>query len=256
MALLAGLIALAMQLREDDPNVPAGHGGSAGSTGDTNGDTTGPPAGDGTEDAAPLTWTARSHLWLAGCDHRYLVDSDPLEVPAPPVAQDAESWAADQGAVHGGQAIIEATLRPAGQEPVVVEALHIRVADRAEPLPWNAYAMDLGCGGSLSVAAYRVDLDEARPLAVPADGYDAETGEVLTAPRLPYQVTAAEPLSLRVEAAAVDCDCTWYIEVEWSSGTERGMLRIDDEGRPFRTSGIENDTVYVYPEESWVPEAR
>ncbi|WP_059008668.1 hypothetical protein [Streptomyces specialis] len=57
------------------------------------------------------------------------------------------------------------------------------------------------------------------------------------APALPFAVTADEPLALRVEAATARCDCAWYIELDWSAGDERGTVRVDDDGDPFRTSG-------------------
>ncbi len=117
----------------------------------------------------------------------------------------------------------------------VVEQLSVRVVERRAALDWPVYAMSDGCGGALSPAHFAVDLDAARPLARPVDGADTE--RTLPAPRLPYRVTKDDPLVVRVEATAARCDCDWYLEAEWSSGGQRGTLRIDDGGRPFRTSG-------------------
>lgn len=198
----------------------------------------------GVPGAAPLSWSARSHVWRHGCGHRYLIDSPPSRVPPPPVEQDAVGWARSLGAVHAGETIVEATVYGTGPAPVVVEALHIRVADRRAPLGRQVYRMDDGCGGSLTPAAFTADLDARRPLAEPVDGYDGEGGGQLPATRLPYRVTADDPLALRVEAGTDGCDCDWYIELEWSSGDDSGTLRIDDGGRPFRTSGTEGRPEY------------
>jgi hypothetical protein len=213
----------------------------------------------GSEDIVPLTASVRSHVWLAGCGHRYLVDRPPARVPAPPSPQDAGQWATGLGAVHGGSTIVEAIVRGEGSGAVVVEALYVRITEREQPLDWPAYEMSMGCGGSLTPAAFTVALDAGRPLARPRGGFDGESGEAgiaLPAPELPYQVTQNEPLVLRVEAAAEDCDCRWFLELEWSSGAERGTLRIDDNGEPFRTSGIPSEAVHVYPHGSggWEPE--
>ncbi|GAA2061100.1 hypothetical protein GCM10009757_44140 [Streptomyces cheonanensis] len=197
-------------------------------------------------EAAPLTWTVRSHLWAFGCGHTYLIDAPPGDVPAPPVAQDARRWSAERGGVHGDAAIVEITLTPEPDgAPVVVEAAHIRVAERREPLPWPAYRMDNGCGGSLTPAAFTVDLDADRPLAHPVPGSDAATGEDFPAPRLPFALDTAEPLLLRFEVRAATGDVDWSVDLDWSSGDRAGTLRVDDAGRPFRTSAA-TGPLYVH----------
>lgn len=139
----------------------------------------------------PLAWSADSHVWAHGCDHRYLIDRAPAAVPSPPVAQDARQWASALGAVHGGSAITQVTVRAApGAGPVVVQELFVRVAERRDPLPWNAYAMSNGCGGALTPARYEVDLDDARPTARPVEGADGSdaSGDVEPLPPRPAPV--------------------------------------------------------------------
>ncbi|MFG3496967.1 helix-turn-helix domain-containing protein [Streptomyces sp. NPDC047928] len=197
---------------------------------------------------ATPAWSADSHVWAQGCDHRYLVNRPPSAVPPPPVEQDARPWAASLGAVHGGTTIVRATITAPRGETVVVQRLSVRVAARRAPLSWPAYAMDNGCGGMLTPAAYTVDLDAARPLARPVDGFDGE--RPLPATRLPYRVTDGDPLVVRVEATAGRCDCDWYLEAEWTSGDRRGTLTVDDGGRPFRTSGYPAAEEYGYAVEN------
>ncbi|WP_181727660.1 helix-turn-helix transcriptional regulator [Streptomyces sp. PT12] len=238
---------------EGDAHTP--EGSSSEST--TGNDTEAPPSDEPSRSPeAPLTWTARSHVWEGGCGHRYLVDRPAAEVPPPPIQQDAEPWAERLGAVHGGSTIVEATVRPSGDAPVVVESLHVRVTERSAPLDWPAFDMSLGCGGALTPAAFAVDLDEQRPIARPVDGFDGDSGQTLRNPGLPYSVTDDEPLALRVFASASACDCSWYVELVWSSGDERGTLRVDDDGRAFRTSGGGEGTVYSFPHETekWTAE--
>lgn len=203
----------------------------------------------------PLDWTVRSHVWRHNCSHRYLVDRKPEDVPSAPVVQDSETWAGALEAVHGGLTVVETTLRSADGTPVVVEELYVRVDGRAEPLPGNLYSTGRSCGGALVHASFDVDLDAPSPLPVPSDGYDPREEKPVSPPRLPYQVTEDDPLSLRVEAETEQCDCTWTLEVEWSSGTERGMLVIDDEGQPFRTSAPRGDADAYLPHlDSWMPD--
>lgn len=62
-------------------------------------------------------------------------------------------------------------------------------------------------------------------------------------------MTASEPLVLRVEASTNGCDCDWYLEVRWTAGDRTGVARIDDGGRPFRTSAA-GGKVYGHDYES------
>ncbi|MEV7415039.1 helix-turn-helix domain-containing protein [Streptomyces sp. NPDC089919] len=204
-----------------------------------------PPAG-----AAPLAVSVRSHVWANGCDHAYLSERGPADVPPPPAEQDAPAWAAAQRAVHGKRQIVEATVTGAGPGPVVLQALDVRVVGRRAPLRWNLYGMSMGCGGALTPAAYAVNLDAPRPLARPLPGNDA--GEPLPAPALPLKVSAADPAVIRVEAATTGCDCDWYLELRWVAGDRSGTVRIDAAGRPFRTSAALGPSYgYAYDRGGW-----
>ncbi|MGA5196131.1 helix-turn-helix domain-containing protein [Streptomyces exfoliatus] len=198
------------------------------------------------EPPAPLTWTVASHIWKNGCGHTYLVERTP---PPQPEAADARSWAAARGAVHGGETLVRVSVQGKGAAAVVLQALHVRVVERGAPLPWTAYRMDDGCGGAVTPRRFEVDLDRPRPVARALDGYDASGAEGRTLPAVsfPYAVSAAEPEELLVSAGAAGCDCRWYLELEWSSEGRRGTVRIgDEEGAPFRTSGVRGRPVYAY----------
>ncbi|MFD3515474.1 helix-turn-helix domain-containing protein [Streptomyces sp. NPDC058657] len=197
----------------------------------------------------PFTWSIGSQLWEGGCGHTYLVDRAPRAVGPPPVAADSGTWAGTHGAVHGGEALVRITVQ--GRSPsdaVVLHALHVRVVDRAAPLPWNAYRMDNGCGGAVTPRHFAVDLDRPRPLARPVDGLDASGAEVRKIPAVsfPYKVTSYDPEELLVSARTAGCDCRWYLELEWSAGGRTGTVRIADGGKPFRTSGTRGRPAYVH----------
>ncbi|WP_413116342.1 helix-turn-helix domain-containing protein [Streptomyces sp. CY1] len=192
----------------------------------------------------PLTLSTRSHVWENGCGHRYLIDRSPSEVAPPPTEQDAPTWAAAHGAVHGGTTNVEVTVQGRASSAVVLQALHVRVVGRRTPLAWSSFAMDNGCGGSLTPRAFSVNLDAARPLAHPTEGNDA--GKPIPAVRFPYRVSASDPEVLLVNARTAGCDCSWYLELDWASGGRSGTLRIDDQGSPFRTSSIKGRPQYAY----------
>ncbi|MEU8844667.1 helix-turn-helix domain-containing protein [Streptomyces sp. NPDC048564] len=205
-----------------------------------------PPAG------VPLTWSANSHVWQAGCGHDYVVARPPSQVPPPPAPQDAEVWAGSQSAVHGEQTMIEISVQGKTSTAVVLKALRVRVVGRSAPAGGTVYTMDQGCGGALTPRYFDVDLDKDRPIARPVDGND--TGVTIPAMRLPYRVSAEDPEVLLVDARTKNCDCSWYLELDWSSQGRTGTVRIDDHGRPFRTTGIKGLPMYVYDTSarSWV----
>ncbi len=192
----------------------------------------------------PLTLSTRSHVWENGCGHRYLIDRPPTRVAPPPTEQDAPTWAAAHGAVHGGTTNVEVTVQGRASSAVVLQALHVRVVGRRTPLAWSSFAMDNGCGGSLTPRAFSVNLDAARPLARATDGNDA--GKPIPAVRFPYRVSASDPEVLLVNARTAGCDCSWYLELDWTSGGRSGTVRIDDHGSPFRTSSVKGRPAYAY----------
>ncbi|MGW2334227.1 helix-turn-helix domain-containing protein [Streptomyces sp. NPDC001685] len=208
-----------------------------------------PEPGAGT----PLTWSVDSHVWQAGCGHDYVLTRPPQQVPPPPPPQDARTWATSLDAVHGRQTMVRVSVQGRDSTAVVLEALRVRVVNRAAPLKGTVYAMDRGCGGALTPRFFDVDLDKDRPVARPQDGND--TGTPIPAMRLPYRVSATDPEVLLVTAQTRACDCSWYLELDWSSQGRTGTVRIDDAGRPFRTTGIGSLPRYVYEtsDRAWVP---
>ncbi|MFH8442114.1 helix-turn-helix domain-containing protein [Streptomyces sp. NPDC018026] len=201
----------------------------------------------------PLTWSVNSQAWKLGCGHDYVIAKPPSQVPPPPAPQDAALWAATQNAVHGKETLVQLSVQGRSDTAVVLEALRVRVTGRAAPVDGNAYAMDQGCGGSITPRSFAVDLDKDRPIARAVAGNDS--GTPIPAVRMPYRVSAKDPEVLLVTATAGSCDCRWYLELDWSSQGRTGTVRIDDDGRPFRTTAIEGLPRYMYDtlDREWGP---
>ncbi|WP_203685478.1 helix-turn-helix transcriptional regulator [Streptomyces sp. SID14515] len=221
------------------PTVPPGVGPRNETRPGPSGTVPGPKAG-----RAPFTWTADDHVWKNGCDHSYLVDRAATAVPPPPQEADAASWAGALGAVHSGETGVRITLQGRDERAVVLEALRIRVVERRTPAKGQVYRMNSGCGGSLTPRMFDVDLDAPRPVARSVAGNDS--GEPIEALSFPYSVSVTDPEVLLITGRAVGCDCDWYAELTWSGGGRSGTVRIDDGGRPFRTSGARGKPVLDY----------
>ncbi|MDN3021768.1 transcriptional regulator [Streptomyces sp. S.PB5] len=212
-----------------------------------------PTGGAGPGAAVPLTWTVNSHVWYAGCGHHYVIDRPSSQVPPPPTAQDAAVWASAEGALHGGNTMVQISVQGRSSTAVVLEALRVRVVQRAAPAEGNSYAMDNGCGGALTPREFSVDLDADRPVAHSVPGHDGENE--IPAIRMPYRVSAEDPEVLLVTARTVTCDCSWYLELDWSSQGRADTVRIDDGGKPFRTTADKKLPQYSYDTDArkWVP---
>ncbi|HET9380325.1 MAG TPA: helix-turn-helix transcriptional regulator [Streptomyces sp.] len=221
---------------------PSAAGGGAGKPAPRDGGSR--PARPEKATGTPLTWTADSHVWSGGCGHDYVIGKSPDRVPPPPAPQDAATWAATQAAVHGRETMVRISVQGGSSAAVVLEALRVRVVGRSAPAPGSVYAMEQGCGGSLTPRHFAVDLDKDRPIARPVGGNDA--GTPIPAMSMPYRVSAEDPAVLLVTARTAGCDCRWYLELDWSSRGRTGTVRVDDAGRPFRTSAVEGLPRHMY----------
>ncbi|MBK3575342.1 helix-turn-helix domain-containing protein [Streptomyces sp. MBT65] len=200
---------------------------------------------------APLAWTADSQVWDLHCGHDYVVDASPAQVPRPPAEEGAGAWAAKQHAVHGRETDVEISVQGRTSTAVVLEALRVHVVGRAAPVHGTVYAMDQGCGGEVAPRYFGVDLDARSPRARAVAG--SSLGTPVPAAHLPYRVSAQDPEVLLVKARTAACDCRWYLELDWSSQGRTGTLRIDDHGKPFRTTSIKGLPRYWYAANGWAP---
>ncbi|MFH9726445.1 helix-turn-helix domain-containing protein [Streptomyces sp. NPDC017254] len=187
--------------------------------------------------ASEPTVAVAPHTWESPCSQHYLVDRQPEQVPPPPMEQDASGWVGALAAVPSGEQLVRLTVQGAGERTVVLEALHVRVVSKGAPLAWNDYAMGVGCGGGVSTKTFAVDLDAGRPAVAAVAGQR----------KFPYQVSESDPEVFYVTAHARAHDVAWYLELTWSSGKQRGTIRVDDKGRPFRTSGNPARPAYAFP---------
>ncbi|KOU59031.1 DNA-binding protein [Streptomyces sp. MMG1533] len=194
--------------------------------------------GAGTEDGASApTVAVDPYKWEGPCSQHYLVDGKPEQVPPPPTEPDARGWVTALGGVAGGRQMLALTVQGTGKATVVLKELHVRVVEKSAPLTWNDFAMGVGCGGGVDTAAFGVNLDAGRPATSPEAGQRD----------FPYKVSESDPEVFYIFADARAHNVSWYLELDWSSGDERGTLRVDDRGKPFRTSGNVGRPAYNYP---------
>ncbi|MFD4506691.1 helix-turn-helix domain-containing protein [Streptomyces sp. NPDC058457] len=214
---------------------PTGSGGSDGDAKqgsgaqDTDGTTTGA--------AVPLTVNTRPYVYDDPCSQHFLVDSEPAQVGPPANEQDAPRWAAAYGAVSSGEQEVALTVQGTGAETVVLEALHVRVLSRGAPLAWNDYSMGVGCGGGVGTKSFDIDLDNGSPTVTAKNGQRD----------FPYKVSESDPEVFYVFARTTAHDVRWDLTLDWSSGSRRGTVHVDNAGTAFRTSADAGRPGYDYP---------
>ncbi|GGS54208.1 helix-turn-helix domain-containing protein [Streptomyces griseoviridis] len=187
-------------------------------------------------DAVPVTVQTTPYYWDVPCEQNFLIDRSPGNVNEPPPQQDAVGWVTALGGVAADRQQVALTVQGTGEETVVLEALHVRVVGSGAPLGWNEYAMGVGCGGGVGTKSFDVSLDLGNPLATPVNGQRG----------FPYKVSESDPEVFYVNAHTNGHDVRWQLELDWSSGSRHGTIRIDDHGKPFRTSASGTD-YYGWP---------
>ncbi|MFF3319475.1 helix-turn-helix domain-containing protein [Streptomyces sp. NPDC003035] len=196
------------------------------------------------ETGTPVSVGISSYAWDGPCGQHIALDQEPGEVPPPPAPQDTRGWARALGGVDGGHVKLELTATGKTAEAVVLNALHVRVVERGAPLNRAAYFMGDGCGGGITPQTFDIDLDAARPLVKPVAGRDGDG--IVPAKDFPYKVSTSDPQVLNLDVHTEAHVAAWYLELDWSSGDRHGTVRVDDGGKPFRTSAIEGKKQYAY----------
>jgi hypothetical protein len=220
------------------PTGTAGSGGAGSGTSQGDGKQgTARPTGSTATGAVPLTVGTRPYVYDSPCSQNFLVDSEPAQVGPPASEQDAPRWAAAYGAVSSGAQEVALTVQGTGEDTVVLEALHVRVLTKGAPLAWNDYSMGVGCGGGVETKSFDIGLDDGSP-AVTVKGGQRD---------FPYKVSESDPEVFYVTAHTKAHDVRWDLTLDWSSGSRRGTVRIDNDGTPFRTSADADRPGYDYP---------
>ncbi|MGW6837487.1 helix-turn-helix domain-containing protein [Streptomyces sp. NPDC054949] len=210
-----------------------------------------PPSGDGAAVQPPSVGVS-SYNWDAPCGANFLLNQPEGQVPPPSAPQDTRGWARALGAVDAGAMQLQLTAKGRTDEAVVITGIDVRVVERGAPLAWRAFSMGDGCGSGITPQTFDIDLDDARPVTRAKDGQDG--GSTVPAKGFPFKVSSHDPQVFNLDVHTEGHLASWYLEVGWSSGDRRGTVRVDDGGRPFRTSALEGRPRYGWwPDRSeWV----
>ncbi|WFE58629.1 hypothetical protein [Micromonospora sp. WMMD712] len=165
------------------------------------------------------------------CLAGWVVSQPPREIN-PQLDDGWNGWAKSVGAVPTGPDSYELTVQGSSSAQVIITELRAKVLSRAPAL--DGTWVKVGCGGETGYRYSEIRLDEDPPTVVPADG---ENGTPL---RTPYEVSLEDAEIFAIHASVNLYDVLWELEVDWASDGKTGTLVVNDNGKPFRTTGTVN----------------
>jgi hypothetical protein len=201
----------------------------------------------------PFTY-AVSPAWEPGAG--WISDRPVVELPPRPIGSEAgpdgdkavaqrwEEFVRRGGAVQTEGWGVQFTVQGRSSAQVTLTDLDVRVVARRPPVRGTMF-LEEG-GDPTEFRRLNADLDD-RPVTL--SSVYLEDWEFGTIPRherrpieFPYRVSLSDAETFIVRAYTDGCDCSWIIELSWTSEGRNGRLTIDDSGVPFRTTSTANVT--------------
>ncbi|WP_433606653.1 hypothetical protein ACQP2P_30640 [Dactylosporangium sp. CA-139114] len=160
---------------------------------------------------------------------------------------DLTSWVADNSAADPDVTTYSFTVSAKPGRTVTLTRAHtvfVRHAARSAQGALVSLHIGSSCGVGGEFRYFTTDLDDQSGAWVPTNDDAAQIHEQSN---FPYVVKNDDPESFVLTAKTVDCDCTWRIQLDWTSDTQTGRTVIDNAvGRNFRTMGTGG-----YPRLAW-----
>ncbi|GAA3035278.1 hypothetical protein [Actinokineospora globicatena] len=152
-------------------------------------------------------------------------------VPTPPGQLPIEDR--PEGAVQADQGEVLVTLQGSLPAAVVLQSMRAEVVSRKPAA--TGVRLETPCEADVIPRSFGVDLTRDNSVAFGIPGADG--GEKVPAPRFPFQVNESEVEQFVIKPNVSTDEVEWRLRITWTSGTRRGETVVDDNGRPFRTTG-------------------
>lgn len=150
------------------------------------------------------------------------------------------AWKYEMDAVDAWYTEVQITVAGRDEAPVILQGVEVNVIDRRAPF---AGVLLQEPGGDLVDIRYiAADLDPAQPKLELGSGFTEGEGEW----RFPLKVSSTESEVLYIVASTDTCDCSWDARLFFTYRGEDGSIKIDNGGKPFRTSSPRNATEAYY----------
>ena len=178
-----------------------------------------------------------------------------LDEPPPYEPDEWTAFHARSGATSADKSLVQVSIQGESERTITLTDIRFDVGrERREP----GSTFSGACGDPLVGRGVTVDLEASPPAVVASsenlEGYVESGGEPGsgTSPIVfPWTVSLTDPLLLFVVATVTRCDCRWTAEIPWVSGSEKGVIRIDDGGQPFHVVGTNGLAGYASSGDDW-----
>lgn len=156
-----------------------------------------------------------------------------------------------------GRDVVEVAIQGESARTVTLTGISFEV-ERLSPERGATFGAP--CGDGTFGRALVVDLDSVPPDIVASSkeagepvAVDAEGHSVSRPIKFPWTVSLADSLLLYVVATTESCFCIWKAEIPWVSGSDRGVIAIDNGGSGYRVFADPAFDNYLTNWSSWEP---
>jgi hypothetical protein len=162
-------------------------------------------------------------------------------------------------AVFANSDLLQVSIQGESLREITLTGIEFSVTRQKRP---EGATFGAACGDALRGRGIQVDLEADPPQIVSSS--KTQEGIVTASPlessetfpiSFPWTVSVTDPLLLYILATARFCDCTWSAEIPWVSGSEKGVIQIDNGGAGYRVVGAEGLAAYTSGGESWQRQA-
>jgi hypothetical protein len=186
----------------------------------------------------PVAWTVSFASGRLNECHRWMFAKPIQDIPFRDTSagdsQNLGLWALGQGGVDVGAATYTVTLQGQSDTDVVIRNLRIKVLSKKAALPGTTIGLGGGCGGTVSVRHYSVEIGTPNPQLMQVNAAGAATPSDEQ-----YVVSKSDPevfqlfatIGKQPEAAG---SYTFVYQFDWSQGSRSGTVEITGpDGKPF-----------------------
>jgi hypothetical protein len=182
------------------------------------------------ESTAPLTFVADAPSWQCG---------DAVVVPGTIGASQMAPGPRPTNGVSASKTGLGFTVQGKEGQTVTLLGLTVEVVSKHEPL--RGSRVPAVCQGDPPNRNLSVNLDQTHPQVVKATARAGDGGSTSDT-GWPYTVSGSDPEHFVVQPSTRAHDVIYTLRLKWAWNGKRGELRIDDQGKPFRTTADRNAT--------------
>ncbi|MFB6678838.1 hypothetical protein ACFCWG_41825 [Streptomyces sp. NPDC056390] len=141
------------------------------------------------------------------------------------------AWERRTGAVRAAPQGIRLALRGVGSKPITINKVEVE-HKKCRPAVKGIHVVFLS--SHTAEKTFLVDLDEV-DLAATYENVQANSD-------FPVKLRKGELEDVEISAVSANQDCDWVAKVTWVSNGHTRVSTIDDQGKPFRTTGLSRRT--------------